>query len=267
MGDDDEAGVLAGRNRHREWWRKAASRAASVKDLLQGPDVDGVSSYRFDDRLVELGRTDGIEEEQQLLGRCPDISSARCDEVEEGVGVRRCFGEAVEAPVHPRMALLCRQPSEVLGELDLLAPVPGAGMDRHLLVAVGEADGVEIGEGGEGAQHPVVGDRVVVEIEAGVGCFADFDFDALSRRKGIVRERKKARDLLVGSILDGALPILDPGASGGIGLAPAEGLLVEIGEVVEEARLEKALTDISNRPLYPSRFPWRPRRVEARSDN
>ena len=68
----------------------------------------------------------------------------------------------------------------------LLGAIPAANMRRQERLSVDDADSIEGGNDSEGALSELVGNRIVIQVVASVGSFADFDIDALVTRKFIV---------------------------------------------------------------------------------
>jgi hypothetical protein len=77
---DDEVGVLAAGDGDRDGRRQAACGATAVDDLADRVDVNGVALDRLDERLLELGGADGIEDDEQAGGRVPDVAASLGDD-------------------------------------------------------------------------------------------------------------------------------------------------------------------------------------------
>jgi hypothetical protein len=73
------------------------------------------------------------------------------------------------------LAFLLHEPLDVLGLLDLLAAVPTPRVRCDDDIALDDAELVQIGKNYECALGPIMGNRVVVEIEAHVRGLADFN--------------------------------------------------------------------------------------------
>jgi hypothetical protein len=71
VGCDDEIGVIAAGDRHRDRWGQASTGTTSVDELPDGADVDRVALERLDERLLELDAADGIEDVEQSRGGAP----------------------------------------------------------------------------------------------------------------------------------------------------------------------------------------------------
>ena len=84
------------------------------------------------------------------------------------------------------LALAVDELLEVLRLLELLSAIPRAVVRGDHVGAIDYADLVEVREDDQGALGPVVRDRIVVEIEANIGCLADLNFDALVDGEWIV---------------------------------------------------------------------------------
>ncbi len=73
----------------------------------------------------------------------------------------------------------------MLGVLELLTAVPASSVRRDDVVAVSDANLIEIGVDNERAPRPIVRNGVVIEVETNIGCFAYFDFESLLSREWI----------------------------------------------------------------------------------
>jgi hypothetical protein len=138
-----------------------------------------------------------------------------------------------------------------MGLLELLATIPRAQVGGDNVVSLGDAQRFEVCEDDERPLCPVVRDRIIVEIEADVRCFADFDFDfdTLVSWKWLRGQREQEAALVLERLTDGALAVLDPGTIDGGGGSPLGGLLIEIGEVSEGASREERLADVTDGAL------------------
>ena len=74
--------------------------------------------------------------------------------------------------------------------LDLLTAIPAASVRRDDVVAVGDANLIEVGVDDESAPRPIMRNGVVVEVEASIGSFADLDFQTLVSWKWVFGRRK-----------------------------------------------------------------------------
>jgi hypothetical protein len=197
--------MLAGGERDGDWRWQPALGTASVEHLAHSANVDGVALEDLDQRILERVGAIGIEQLQQTRGVAAEILAAVSQAAEERRAAGRRLGEAIQAAMLSGPLLFCCQTLQVLGDLELLAAIPAAGMDGDDVgLALDDADDFEVGEHGQGALRAVVWHRVVVEVEASVRCLADFDFDPLVCRKWLSWERKQAATLVVESITDGA---------------------------------------------------------------
>jgi hypothetical protein len=86
---DDESGVLTARDRNGEGRREAASGSASVDDLPDCADVNGVALEGFDEGLLELSAAGGVEKLQKPNGGAADIVAALGDNPEERLTATR----------------------------------------------------------------------------------------------------------------------------------------------------------------------------------
>ena len=87
--------------------------------------------------------------------------------------------EAVGGAVLAGGAFVLDEGLDVCGVFDLLAAVEGARMLGNHLARINDAHGVQAREDDQGAAHIGVGDGVVVQVKAHVGCLTDADLDTL----------------------------------------------------------------------------------------
>ena len=124
-----------------------------------------------------------------------------------------------------RGALVRDEGLQMGGILDLGSLVVTAAMAGEDLGAVDDAHLIGIGEHGEQALHLGMGDRVIVEIEADIGCLAGLDGDALQQRIGIVRQSQQPGRFLGEGLADAHIvlswtrPIRRHAAAPDLGLA------------------------------------------------
>jgi hypothetical protein len=209
---DDEVGVLAAGDGNGEGRWQVAAGAVSIDDLTDRADVNGVALECFDERFLELGGADTIEDDEQAGGRVSDVTCALGDDAKERLAAAGSASESIETTVLASAPLLVDESLEMLGLLELLGSVPAANVCRDDVVAIGDAHLVEIGVDDEGALGAVVGDGVVVEVEPDVRCLADLDFEPLVSRKWFFWQRKKHTALIVERLPDRARTVLDPRA-------------------------------------------------------
>jgi hypothetical protein len=251
---DDDVGVLAASHRDGDGRGQAARRAATIDDLPNGTDVDAVVLEHLDKRFLDLGGADSIEELEQPGRRAADVVAALGHYAQEGLAAAAGASEPIEAAVLASAAFLVDQALEVLSVLDLLATVPAANMLRNNVVAVRNADYVQIGEDDERPLDAVVRYGVVVEIKANVGRFSDLNLDALMRGKRLVSKGQQDTALVLERLPNRARAILDPRPVEGRRAGPGHGLLIEIGEAVEGPGRKKCVAHVANGALDAALF-------------
>lgn len=113
---------------------------------------------------------------------------------------------------------------EVRGVLDLFAAPEAAGVHGQCAGRLGDAHVGEIGQDGQSAPDALVGDGVVVQIEAHVGSLAHGDLEALVAGEGVIgqAEQRAALGGECGAHAEGQ--VLGTGALGGEPEAPGAGL-------------------------------------------
>lgn len=167
----------------------------------------------------------------------------------EGGAVGAGVMQAVQAAVMAGGALEGHQIGDVLGNLDLLALVPAAGMSGDDLGAVDHPHALERGMHYQHAAHVAVRHRVVVQVEAHAGGARDPDLFAFFARKRIVRQSQQSPAFLGEHLAYAPGAVFGAGAFGGDALAPAGCLQVQIAEVGEAARGKEAVADMTDGPL------------------
>lgn len=170
--------------------------------------------HRVCDR-TDIGATLGGPDHQRLAGRH---------------GAR----QAVEAAMLARLALDCDESLEVLRVLDLLVTIIAATVTGDHLCAVEDADQAEIGAHAERAPDMSMRYRVIVEVEAHIGRFADPGGDLLLDGVRVGGQRQKQWLLLRKRLADRYRPVLGAWPVGCLVAAPLFGLgiqIVEIGEL------------------------------------
>ena len=130
-----------------------------------------------------------------------------------------------------------------------LAPAPFMLGKKPL--AINNANGVLIGEDGQGALNALVRDRVVVQVKPGIGRLADPDLHPLLDGVRVIRQGKQAGGFFGEDLTNGAGGILWATAVRREALAPCRSLAIEVVQVVEPTGREEAISDVSNRSLYP----------------
>ena len=103
---------------------------------------------------------------------------------------------------------------------------------------------------GQHRQHPPhlrMRHRIVVQVEADIGCLADLDRDAFEQRRGIVRQRQQARRLVGEHVAHRAVRLARTPPVGGQATAPVIGLGIEVIKVGEATRGEERAAHVADR--------------------
>src|SRR5688572_29820431 len=246
---DDEVSMTARGDRNRDGRRKTALAPAPIEHLADGSDVYGVSLQYFDQRLFELGSTDLIQQKEQARGGSADVITTLGGQPQECWAARRGLGQAIEAAMLPRATFLSKEALQVLRLLELLIAVPAALVNRQHLVALDDADGVEVRQDDERAPRAVVRDGVVVEVEANVRRLAHLHLDTLVCRKRVSRQRQELTALVLKGIPDRARTVFDPRSLARAGIRPLARLLIEVGEVRELPGREEGVPNVADGSL------------------
>src|SRR5688572_24312202 len=107
-------------------------------------------------------------------------------------------------------ALLLGQALDVLRNLELLAAIPTASVDCDEAVFVHDTHLVETGKHDGGAAGPIMGNGVVVEVEANVGRLSDLHLESLMRGKWLCGEREQDAVLVLERLSHRTRSVLDP---------------------------------------------------------
>ena len=226
--------------------------ATRARSVTHPPEVGGVGVEGGGDGAFERDGSVGVEQLDESTGEDAEVVVALGGGDEQGLGRRGGVVEAVGGAVLAGETLVAFELFDVGGVLDLLAPVEGAAMGGEHGSGVEDAHGLEGRGDDEGASHVVVGDGIVVGIESYVGALGGCDLDALLAGEGVVGELNEVGTLLGEDVGDGALWVFGTGALGGAGVAPLIGLVIEVVEVAEAPRLEKASANKADEPLHPT---------------
>src|SRR2546422_170365 len=215
--------------------------AFSVEDVPHGGQMRNAALEGFGDGLLQGRGAVGVEQAHEPAGHTAEVAAALGDLAEElfraGCGVM----ETVHAPGLARLTLGLDEGLDMGGILDLRVAVEAAGVGGDQFASVEDAHRLETREDEEGAAHMSVRDRVVVQVEAHVGCLADMDGDALVRGEGIVGQSQHGRLLGVADFPDGVRSVLGALALGGGSPTPLSCLPVEVGQIREGARRKESI--------------------------
>ena len=124
-------------------------------------------------------------------------------------------------------------------------------------------------EDGQWTPDMVMGDRVIVQVEADIGRFADGDRDVLEQRRRVVGQWQQASRFFGKHLAYCAVRFIGTTPVGGRTVAPGLGLGIEIIEICEAAASEEAIADVADGALdaHPSHCRAQPPRGAAHSDN
>ena len=169
---------------------------AALKRQTHGVGVGHLAIEGHADGGLQLGGAIARQQPHQGGGDGSQIVAALAGTGEQRLAGRCGLSQQVGGPVAAGGVLLLEQSLDVSAILDLGGLVVAARMARENLLAVEDTHLVEIGENGEGAAHVAAGDRIVVEIEADIGCLAGRDRHGLEQGIGIVGQLEESRHLL-----------------------------------------------------------------------
>ena len=217
--------------------------------MAHPPEVGGVGLKRGGDGAFEGDGAVGVEQLDESAGEDTEVVVAFGGSDEQRLGRGGGVVEAVGGAVLAGGALVAFELFDVGGVFDLLGAVERARMGGEHGGGVEDAHGLERGRDGEGAADVVVGDGIIVPIEPYVGALGGCDLDALLAGERIVGKRDEVGALFGEDVCDGALWVFGTGALGGAGVAPLIGLVIEVVEVAEAPRLEKASANKADEPL------------------
>ena len=142
----------------------------------------------------------------------------------------------------------------VRGMLDVLADLPRARMERHLLGSQKRGELLVIGADDEGLAHEAPGNRIPIPVEGdakGLGDALTLDVVGVEGRFG---NRLEEAPLLVRKDQGGHFARLVVDAVVGEGIAPLGGLHIEVEQILESATRPEALADKANRSLDATLF-------------
>lgn len=134
---------------------------------------------------AEIGTAFGGTSEQYLAGGC-----GLCELVGRAMLVGRVF--------------FAGERFDMRGIFDLRTLVIAALMTGQHLCAIDDAHFIRIGEYGQDASHMIMPHRIIVQIEAYIGCFSDRHFDAFESWHRIVGQRQQAGGFLDKNLAHGA---------------------------------------------------------------
>ena len=161
--------------------------AAAFQRQAHGVGMGCMAIEGLEDRGLKLVRAIMIKPPDQRSGDGAEVMAALGDTGEQGLARRRRLGQTVGGPLTACASFLVDQLLEMGGFFDLFAfavAAPMAGDDAH---AVDDAQPVGIGQHGQRSLDMGVGHRIIVEVEADIGCLADLDRYLFDHRVGIVR--------------------------------------------------------------------------------
>src|SRR6185295_6633721 len=195
--------MLASGDGYGDGRRKATRGPAPVDDLANGASVHGSALERHDERLLELGGTDRIQELDETLCGIADVLVALGSDPQDGCAASGSAREPVESTLLAGSPFLVAEALEVIDLLDLLSAIPASRVRCDDDVAFYDAELVQIGEDDKCALGPIMRNRVVVEIEAHVRGLTDLDLEPLVGWERIVGRWPQTAVLVVKSLTDG----------------------------------------------------------------
>ena len=141
------------------------------------------------------------------------------------------------------------------GNLDLFAFVVAALVASQHLGAIDNAHLMRVGKNSENAPNVTVRHRVIIEIEANIGVFADRNLYAFEQWHRVVGQRQQASRFLGEHFTHGAaLGIVGALAICRRTITPGCGLLIEIVNVFEAAGGEEGVAYVANGALHAAFF-------------
>ena len=190
-----------------------------------------------------------IEQPHQSDGDGTEIGAAFGGADQQDLAGGSRLREAVRGAMLVSCAFLLDQPLDVGDILDLRALVVAAPVAGEHLGAVDDAHLVWIGENGQSAPDVVVGNRVIVQVEADIGRLADSDRDMFEQRRRIVGQRQQASHFLSEHLADRAVRFIGAASVGGRAVAPDLGLGIEVIEIFEASGSKKRIAGVSDGAL------------------
>ena len=194
----------------------------------------------------------GVEQIDEAARERAEMHAALCGGGEELRAARRGVMQPIHGAVSTSGALVIDQVLDMRGILDLLAAIVAARVGGDDGIGVEDAHGIEGGTDLEAAPHVGVRDRVVVPVEADVGCLCPRTTMRSSLGNGLSgnassrgrSSSKHSRTLRVRSS--------GHGRSAASPAAPGERLGIEVGDIGEAAGGEEAVANEADRALDPA---------------
>jgi hypothetical protein len=131
-----------------------------------------------------------------------------------------------------------------------LAPRSAARMAGEHRAAVNDAHLMRVGEHRQHATNIRMGYRIVIQIEADIGRFADANGNALEQRRRVVGQRQQARRFLDEHLADATFEVFGTASVGGLSIAPGLSLDIEIIKIGERASREERITYVTYGSLH-----------------
>jgi hypothetical protein len=120
--------------------------------------------------------------------------------------------------------------------------------------AVTDAHLMRVGEHRQHATNIRMGYRIVIQIEADIGRFADANGNALEQRRRVVGQRQQARRFLDEHLADATFEVFGTASVGGLSIAPGLSLDIEIIKIGERASREERITYVTYGSLHAAFF-------------
>src|SRR5690606_3695584 len=150
----------------------AARTATLVEDVSYRLGSEGATTVALLDGGLELFGAVLIEQVQQAGGRSTDVPAMQSHRFEERRGTRAAGRQPIAPSMTARLSLGFAEACEMLVAFNLLPFVPASLMSGYLGIAIEHAHGLVGGDERHWFSDQGVWDRVIVAIEAQVGCFA-----------------------------------------------------------------------------------------------
>ena len=206
----------------------------------------------FSDRDFHLGGAVFIDVAEQPRRCIAQVPATLCDLLQQIRGVEHLPRKSVQATVLASPTLLGDKSVNVTFVFDLLAFAEGSDVLGDHLIAIENANFPEVGNDDQGASHPLMRDRIVVEVEPNVWGLARNDLLSLLGRERIVRDCEELGTLNQVRIAHAHRGVLWARAISGQTPTPFPSLPVEVVEVLPLTGREERRADILDGSLHPT---------------
>ena len=234
---------------HRDGRRPLALIAAPFQREADGVGVRDAAAERLGDGGLQFGGAIAVQKPDQGGRDGGDGVAALGGLLEQALAGWRRLEEPVIRPMMAGGALVFDQRFDVGGRLDLRPLVIAARVAGDDLAAVGDANLIAIGQHGQLPTDMGVGDRVVIEIEADIGCLADRDLLAFGHGIGVVRQLQQPGGFPGKDLPNTEARLLGAAPIGGRAATPSVGLDVEVVHAGDLAAGKEIVADIADGAL------------------